>query len=532
MRRWNGWGDNTVQYPLSPAAESFLGDHLGTGSPHPDASFEAVLAQIPESRLQPSGLISDEPHQRLLHARGQSFPDWVVMRSGSITAFPDGVAFPATATDLSDLIGYATRVGALLIPYGGGTSVVGHVNPPESDLPVVTVNMRRMNRLESLSERDHLAAFGAGVCGPELEAQLRARYLTLGHYPQSFEFSTLGGWIAARSKGQQALLYGRIEDLFAGGTLITPAGKLVLPPYPGSAAGPDLRHLVLGSEGRMGFITSATVRVSPLPEKEEFHGLFFPDFVSGQTAVREMVQAQLPLSMLRLSTPEETVTTLTLAGHERLIGILQQFLTMRGIADEKSLLLVAFSGTETLAKATRKEALDIAKKHGGIHVGRQFGKQWRKSRFRSPYLRNTLWDMGYAVDTLETAVPWHQVDDVLDRLESTLRSALHEEGERVHVFSHLSHVYSSGSSIYVTYLFRLATDPQESLARWRRLKTAASEVIVAAGATISHQHGIGTDHLPYLASEKGTLGMGLIEDVVRRLDPRGIMNPGKLLSTA
>ncbi|MFL7839393.1 MAG: FAD-binding oxidoreductase [Candidatus Promineifilaceae bacterium] len=532
MRRWNGWGDNTVQYPLAANAASFLEKKIGKGVPPKDAQLADVLAGMPHSRLADNPLISKEPEQRLRHARGQSLPDWIALRSGTISTFPDGVAFPESQSDIADLIQFAIQTGARLIPYGGGTSVVGHINPLSSDEPVVTVDMRHMNRMTAFHEKSLLATFNAGVSGPDLEAQLRALGCTLGHYPQSFEYSTLGGWIATHSKGQQALFYGRIEDLFAGGTLLSPAGTLNIPAHPSSAAGPDLRHLVLGSEGRLGFITQAVVRASPLPAKEEFHGLFFPDFSAGQAAVREMVQAGLPLSMLRLSTVEETETTLVLAGHERAIGLVEQYLSVRGISKDKSMLLAGFSGTERLVTTTRKEVQALAKKHGGVHVGKQFGKQWRKSRFRSPYLRNTLWEKGYAVDTLETAVPWHLLDKTLSSIEDAINKAIDPFDERMHLFSHISHLYKSGASVYVTYIFRLLEDSQETLLRWEKMKAAASEAIVAQGATISHQHGIGLDHQPYMTAEKGSLGIDLITDSIRRLDPRGIMNPGKLINTA
>jgi alkyldihydroxyacetonephosphate synthase len=529
MQRWNGWGDDTVQYPLAPNAISFLVEHIGKGIPQKDARLVDILARMPKSRLPDNRLITKVPEQRLRHSRGQSLPDWIALRSGLIGSFPDGIAFPEDEADIVDLMKFAIETGAQLIPYGGGTSVVGHINPTIGDGPVLTVNMRHMNRMAAFDDRSLLATFGAGVSGPDLEAQLRARNHTLGHYPQSFEYSTLGGWIATRSKGQQALFYGRIEDLFAGGTLIAPAGKLSLPPYPASAAGPDLRHLVLGSEGRMGIITEATVRVSPLPEKEDFHGLFFPDFAAGQAAVREMVQAGLPLSMLRLSTPVETETTLVMAGHERAIGLVEQYLGVRGVSQGKSMLMAGFSGTEHLVKATRKEAQAIAKRHGGIHVGKQFGQQWRKSRFRSPYLRNTLWELGYAVDTLETAVPWNHLDETLFSIETAISNALNDANERVHIFSHISHLYSSGASVYVTFIFRLAKDPQENLLRWENMKRAASKVIVKKKGTISHQHGVGIDHKPYLAAEKGSLGVEIIKDVIHVSDPYGVMNPGKLI---
>ena len=307
MKRWNGWGATTVDYPLPETATGLLAEWVGPGTSAAGLSLAEMLARVPPSRLPDHPLIDTSPEVRLRHARGQSLPDWVALRCGLVDSFPDGVAFPLHDEDVRTLLAFAGRKGITLIPYGGGTSVVGHINPLPGERPVLTVDMGRMNRLRRFDEESLLATFGAGVAGPDLEAQLRARGCTLGHYPQSFEYSTLGGWIASRSSGQQSLGYGRIEELFVGGHLQSPAGPLPLPAtFPVSAAGPDLRHLVLGSEGRLGVITEATVRASPLPEKEEFYGVFFPDFESGRAATRAMVQAGLPLSMLRLSTAVET----------------------------------------------------------------------------------------------------------------------------------------------------------------------------------------------------------------------------------
>jgi alkyldihydroxyacetonephosphate synthase len=532
VKRWNGWGDDTISYPLSESPRRFLEDLVGPGRPPCDATLAEVVASVPSSRLPPHPLVSDDPEVRVRHARGQSLPDWIAVRSGRIPAFPDGVAYPSTDAEVRDLISYAREVCGRLIPYGGGTSVVGHVNPLPGDEPVLTVGLGRLNQLRHFDETSHLATFGAGITGPDLEAQLRARGCTLGHFPQSFEFSTLGGWIVTRSSGQQSLGYGRIEKLFAGGHLQAPAGILDLPPFPASAAGPDLREAVLGSEGRLGILTEATIRVAPLPEREDFHAAFFPDIDRGRQAVRQIMQARLPLSMLRLSTAIETQTTLALAGHQRLIGALERLLQFRGLGAPKGckcMLMLGFTGRAAVVKAARKEALGIAGHHGGVHVGRTFGREWHKSRFRTPYLRNTLWEMGYAIDTLETATEWSKVPMMLTAIESALRPGLADIGERVHVFSHLSHLYPYGSSIYTTYLYRIAPDPDETLRRWQVLKTAASRAIVTHGGTISHQHGVGADHLPYLEAEKGPLGMAAIRGLCARFDPEGTMNPGKLV---
>lgn len=527
MRRWNGWGDDSVIYPLAASAAKKLSEWVGPSAPKPEAAREDVLKRVPTSRLSAHPLVSTDAEIRLRHACGQSFPDWVAMRSGEIPAFPDGVAFPENEAHVMELLSYAKKAGVKLIPYGGGTSVVGHISAP-ADSPSLTVSMARMNQLLDLDKTSMLATFGAGVSGPDLEAHLRAHNLTLGHYPQSFEYSTLGGWIVTRSSGQQSLRYGRIEKLFAGGRVVSPAGVLDLPNFPASAAGPDLRESILGSEGRLGFVTQATVRVSPLPQVEAFHAVFFPDFESGQESVRQILQNNLPLGMLRLSTARETATTLALAGHETAIGALEALLGLRGLKDEKTMMLMGLVGNNDIMRATRHAALANCAKNDGVHVGRIFGNQWHKNRFKTPYLRNTLWEMGYAIDTLETATTWAKVPETLAAIETAIREGLGEEGERVHVFSHLSHTYASGCSIYVMFLFRMAATHAETLARWRKLKTAASQAIVANGATISHQHGVGTDHAPYLPAEKGPLGMSALRRLAETFDPDGLMNPGKL----
>lgn len=536
MKRWNGWGNEQVDYHLPPAAPAFLADVAGPPQARPTVPLVVALAAVPPSDL--SGALSDHrlldagADARLRHARGQSLPDWVALRFGAITRYPDAVAYPTDEEQVKQLIVLAQKTGARLIPYGGGTSVVGHVNPPAGDEPVLTVDMGRMLRLIDLDETNRLATFGAGVTGPHLEAQLRAHGYTLGHFPQSFEFSTLGGWVATHSSGQQSLHYGRIADLFAGGRLIAPAGLLDLPPFPASAAGPDLRQLVLGCEGRLGIITQATVRIRPLPAMEDFHAVFFPDWKGATAAVRELAQSELALSMLRLSDPVETATTLLLAGHERTISMLERLLRRRGVGDGKCMLLFGVSGSAEAVKQLRRAALDVTERFGGLHVGRMMGSEWRKSRFHTPYLRNTLWDRGYAVDTVETVVGWSALENAHQAILDALRSGLAESGERVHAFAHLSHFYPTGVCLYVTYLFRVAPTADETLARWQTLKQAASLEILRHGGSISHQHGVGIDHLPYLVAEKGELGLKILAGLAHSFDPTGIMNPGKLVDLA
>jgi alkyldihydroxyacetonephosphate synthase len=529
MRRWNGWGDTTVTYPLPDSAAAFLEEILGPFTPHPDTRWEELLAKVPESNLPKHRLIDTGADTRLLHARGQSLPDWIALRYGTVKQFPDGVAFVNSEEDVKELLSFAYAKDIHLIPYGGGTSVVGHINPTEGGNPMLTVNLSRMNRLTALDETSRLATIQAGANGPQIENQLQAHGYTLGHFPQSFELSTLGGWIATRSSGQQSYYYGRIEDLFAGGHIETPQDAIHLPSLPASAAGPDLRHIILGSEGRLGIITEAVVRVRPLPEVESFYGVFFHNWEDGVTAMRIAAQENLMVSMLRLSDPQETQTTLILSGKDDLVRWADRGLNLLNYRENRCLMIYGLTGSQRQERQTQARAKAIFSAQGGLYTGELIGKTWRKSRFKTPYLRNTLWERGVALDTLETALPWDKVIPAAAEVKESITRAFEGQDARVLVFSHLSHVYEDGASIYVTFLFLRTKDPEELLERWRTAKAAASETIVRWGGTISHQHGIGQDHAPYLEAEKSKTGLQLIQSICDAMDPKGLLNPGKLI---
>ncbi|MDQ8036283.1 MAG: FAD-binding oxidoreductase [Pedobacter sp.] len=529
MRKWNGWGDESTDFPASTAVTVFLKKLLGEAKSLPDATHADVLARVPASRLPAHPLINTDAAIRLMHARGQSLPDWLALRSGDIGIFPDGVAEPESAAEVRQLLQFAQQHDVVLIPYGGGTSVAGHITPLPDARPVLTLSLAKLNKLLALDKQSQIATLGAGANGPRVEALLNAQGYTLGHFPQSFELSTLGGWVVTRSSGQQSLRYGRIEQMFAGGTLETLQGTLDLPTFPASSAGPDLREIVLGSEGRIGILTDVKVRVTRLPEAEEFHVFFLPDWERASAAMREVAQQRLPLSMMRLSNAEETRTQLILAGHERAVAVLDRVLRLRGAGDGRCMMTVGLTGSRDGISFSRQQLKKILKAHGAVATGQMLGKKWAANRFKAPYLRESLWKLGYAVDTLETAVDWPKVTSTVANIEAALRNGLKEEGETVLAFTHLSHLYAQGSSIYTTYVYRVGSDYAETLARWKKLKAAASEEIVKAGGTISHQHGVGRDHAPYLPAEKGELGMNTLQALCRHFDPDGRLNPGKLL---
>ena len=534
MRRWNGWGDDTVKAHLAPEALDFLRAQVGPTHAPRDAELASVCVQIPASRfgvdVPEHPLIDRSAEARLRSSYGQSLGDWIALRFGRIGRVSDGVAFPESRAQVRELLDWAAAHQVLVIPCGGATSVVGHLSPA-ADEPraVLTLNLTRLRALTHLNREAQLATFEAGVLGPDLEAQLRVQGYTLGHFPQSFEYASLGGWVVTRSSGQQSARYGRAENWFAGGRLLTPGGELQIPPLPASAAGPDLREWVLGSEGRLGVLTDVTVRVSRLPEEERFLGVFLPSWEAGLAAVRELAQRKVAVSMLRLANAVETLTTLRLAGHAAQIAWLEKYLGWRGCGEGKVLLFIGLTGSRTQVLNSQREALGLVRSFGGVSTGQMLGKKWAAKRFAGVYLRNALWEAGYMVDTMETAIPWGGTTAMVDAIESAGRSALAEVGERCHAYTHLSHVYASGSSVYSTFVFRVGRDAEDSRARWVALKAAVSEAIVSQGGTISHQHGVGRDHAAYLPAEKGGAGMAALGAVVRHFDPAGVLDSGNLI---
>jgi alkyldihydroxyacetonephosphate synthase len=527
MRRWNGWGDDETNYPIPNGGLEFLQGEIGEGRLLPDAELATVVQTVPESRLPEHPLIDRDPEVRVRHARGQSFPDWLAMRSGEFGVFPDGVAIPTNQEEIRTLLALAREHGWLLIPYGGGTSVAGHVTPSREERPILTIALTKMNKLLDLDTQSQIATFGPGTRGPDVEAQLVDKGYVLGHFPQSFELSTVGGWVATRSSGQQSWRYGRIEQMFAGCTLETFQGPLEVPTIPASSAGPDLREIIMGSEGRFGIISEVKMRVTPLPAVETFRVAFAPSWATSLELARRAAQAKIPLSMMRLSNAIETRTHLALSGKPQMVTWLNRYLRLRGISDGKSMVTYGVTGTAAQCSSATSQLHSLFRELGVVSMGSRPGAVWEHSRFRSPYLRHTLWEQGYSVDTLETAVNWTNLPAAVEAIETSIREAVPDL--KIHVFTHLSHIYPQGASIYTSYVFPNGPDYDTTLSYWRAIKHAASQTVVGNGGTISHQHGVGRDHAPYLHVEKGPLGMKALGALADHFDPGGILNPGTLL---
>ena len=533
--RWNGWGNISINKKVSPHGAKLIKSHIGKTKKTSSVSLQQVLKTVPKSRLPAAmtklATVSIDKEVRLRHARGQSFPDWIAMHSGAFEVFPDGVAFPESTADVETLLTLASEHDLIVIPFGGGTSVVGHINPQKGSRPVLTIAMSKMDQLIDLDTESQIATFGAGTQGPSVEAQLDAQGYRLGHYPQSWELSTLGGWIAARSSGQQSLGYGRIEQMFAGGTLVTPQGVLNIADIPASSAGPDLREMMMGTEGRAGIFTEVKMRVQPQPEEELFKVAFLPNWEAGKEVLRQAVQKNIRLSMLRLSNAVETDAHLHLGTSPSQFLAISAYLKARGLDSQKVMLTYGVSGDKAQNKLALTQFNKLLKQHGSVtgKITDIMGSVWAHGRFKFPYLRGTLWDKGIMVDTFETATNWNNIDEQMQQMQEAVRTSLTDEGEEVMAFTHISHVYKQGASLYTTYFFRAAKDHATTLKRWQKIKQAASLSLANGTATISHQHGVGRDHAPYLAAEKGKLGIQVTRDMLKSLDPEQRMNPGVLI---
>jgi alkyldihydroxyacetonephosphate synthase len=539
--RWWGWGEDSGAISLPEPAAALLREELGVVSSERRDRLPLEQVRLPPPAIPArarerlagilgGGHVRDDRLARVGHSAGRSYPDLVRLRAGDASSAPDVVATPGSTADVRAVLAACADERLALVPFGGGTSVVGGVEPIRDGFAAaVSLDMRRMDRLVGIDGRSLTATLEAGLFGPAVEAQLGAHGLALGHFPQSFEFSTVGGWVATRSAGQASTGYGRIDELVEGLHCVAPAGELEARPHPASAAGPALRELLVGSEGVLGVITQVTLRVRPAPRERRYEGWSFRDFAEGVEAFRVMEQADASPDVARLSDPQETRLSLALGwsgGLAERTG--RAWLRIRG-HEGGCLAIVGFEGDGEQVERRRARTAALLRGGGGLALGRRPGAAWLRGRFAAPYLRDELLDRGVLVETLETATRWSNLEALYRAVEGALRSSLESRGTPPFVMCHISHLYRSGASLYFTFL--AAQERDAPLEQWRAAKTAASEAIVTAGGTITHHHAVGRDHAPWMNAEVGEMGVELIRAAKERLDPAGIMNPGKLLPT-
>jgi alkyldihydroxyacetonephosphate synthase len=502
-----GWGELGAGPSLPDHALGLLREELGVSGEVVDRPVALKDVRLREPALDASSLrllselaeVCTDREARVLRCRGKSYLDLLAQRAGACEDAPDAVVAPADHDGVLAVLQACNQAGVAVVPFGGGTSVVGGLEPLRGPFEaLISLDLRRLESV-SVDPRSSTATLGAGLRLPEADRALAAHGLTLGHVPQSYEWATVGGCVATRSAGQASTGRGRIDENLVAVRVATPLGELATRDAPASAAGPELRQLVAGSEGVLGVITAATLRVHRVTE-ERYEGWLLPDFETGCDVLRRLEQGGQAPAVARLSDEEETRTALALAGAPGIV---------RRVAGERCLLVLGSHG---------REAGRVLRAAGARYATRKPGERWAHSRFDGPHLRDDLIDRGVMVETLETATSWSNLAALRDAVRAALPGLL--------VGCHVSHLYPTGASLYFTVLGRRSDDPA---AQWRALKAAATDAIVAAGGTITHHHAVGRDHAPWMAAEVGELGLEVLRALKDRCDPAGIMNPRKLL---
>ncbi|MBN1953785.1 MAG: FAD-binding oxidoreductase [Anaerolineae bacterium] len=524
LRAWLELPDDQPQKPAVSLAEIDL---------RPGRLDDPVLNSL--YRLLGQAVVRTDLQCRVEHAAGKSYRDLVQVRAGTIPNPPDAVVYPADEGQVAAILTWAADRDIAVVPFGGGSGVLGAVEPMPGEQLTLTLDTAQLDRLVALDRISHTARIQAGATGPEVERQLNEHGFTLGHFPQSFEFSTLGGWIATRAAGQTSTGYGKIEDMTQAVRLVTPGGIITTKNTPASAAGPSLLQMLIGSEGAYGVITEATMRVRPYPQVQDYRGFLFRSFADGIAALRDLMQSGLRPTIARLSDAAETTGFSALThehhGMRALIDrALEAYLKQRQyqIGGGSCLLLLGRDGHPQELGPFWKAANDLCADHRGLRLGKSAGKSWKRDRFAHPYLRDIMMDAGVMVDTLETATTWSNLPRLYDEMTTAVRAAIQSSGGGPgYVMTHISHVYQWGASLYTTFLGRQL--PGREIEQWWSVKREATETILAAGGTLSHHHGVGRDHAEWLAEEVGPVGMTILQAVKQALDPEGIMNPGVLI---
>src|SRR4051794_24877524 len=518
---WCRWGDPAQAGPLSESAFALVDAFIGTSQtpavePEDVRLSEPLAANLLEELAGIVGAehVLTDDETRLHRTRGKSTPDLLKLRAGDGTDSPDAVVGPGTHDEVAALIAWAVERHVALVPFGGGTSVVGGlVARREGYAGVVSLDLVRFDKLLAVDTDSMTATLEPGLRGPAAEALLAEHGLTLGHFPQSFEYASIGGFAVTRSSGQSSSGYGRFDSLVVGLRVATPQGELALGSSPANAAGPDLRQVVMGSEGAFGVVTAVTVRVRKVPAVKVYEKWRWDSFDAGAAAMRMLAQSGVLPTVLRLS--DEAETSVNLAEPAE-VG--------REQAPESSagcMMVTGYEGTQEAVDAKRTACTALLAGLGGTSLGEDDG--WAEGRFHGPYLRDSLLDVGVLVETLETVTFWSNLRRVYDAVSDALTTSL---GEGTLVLCHISHVYETGASLYFTVATRRSEDP---LAQWQAAKQAASDAIIDNGASITHHHAVGQDHKPWLAREIGPVGVRMLRALKQELDPSGVLNPGVLI---
>jgi alkyldihydroxyacetonephosphate synthase len=548
--KWWGWGHEGVEFSHEdkPALGPFIADKIGVDvRVKSTAPWRFDQLEIAEPNLPPElradleeavgeRFVSTDALDRVVHGRGKSLRDLIRQRRGELPRLPDVVVRPGSEDDVTAAVQAAMRADAVLIPFGGGSSISGSLQAPDEELrPVVSVDLERLDQVLEIDRESRLARVQAGVFGPRLEEQLEARGYTFGHFPDSFPHSTLGGWIATRSSGMQSDRYGDIADMVKGLRVVTPAGTLVARPVPAASNGPSVRQMVLGSEGRLGIITEATVHVRRIPEQRTIVGYLFPTFAEGLAAMRDLAAGEYSVSVTRVSDANETQFSFAMRVNPTLLDKLQSTALKAYVsrrlgfdAEQMCLSFIGYEGSSRHVAAQRRAVGRLVKRHGGLCVGTGPGVLYDQKKFDIPYIRDFLLDRGAPGDVSETATTWSNLMPLCDAVRTEANRAFDRLGVQGYFMCHLSHSYHSGACLYFTFAFK-ATSDAAMLGEYEVVKSAIQQAFVDNGGTLSHHHAVGTEHAQWLLEDISAPGVAMLDALFDGFDPGRHMNPGKIV---
>ena len=549
--KWWGWGVDGVAFHHEdkPAFRPFVINAIDLDvntTPTAPLSLEELPVPAPmisaELLDELTGAVGAENAiqddlDRIVHTYGKSVRDLLRLRAGDIPRVPDVVVYPADEAEVQLIVDYAVAADAVLIPYGGGSNISGSLHAPEDETrSVISVDLGRLNKLISIDEESGLARIQAGVQGPDLEKQLIAQGWTLGHYPDSFSHSTLGGWVATRSSGMQSDKYGDIADIARGMRVVMPGKVLEVRPLPHTSTGPSVREMVLGSEGRLGVITEVTVQVHRIPEVRVILGYLFPSWEAGLAAMQEISTSDAHPSITRVSDAKETAFSFATRKKSSKISIssviskgLMKVLERRGWKlSEVCLSFIGYEGGKPHVARQKKIVKDIVGKHGGILVGKGPGELYDQKKFDTPYIRDFLLDRGAIGDVSETAAPWSKLLPLYRNVMTAAEKVYAQLGVTGWIMCHLSHSYHSGACLYFTFAFK--HDGVDPLAQYEPLKNAIQQAFVDSDGTLSHHHAVGTEHAAWLEQDISAPGVHMIDGLFTAMDPGRNFNPGKIVA--
>lgn len=548
--KWWGWGEEGIAFEHrdKPALAPFVRKVIGIDlhSPPlsvpdfdrlevPPSALKGTLQADLEAAVGPDSVIV-EPKDRVVHTYGKSLRDLVRLRQGDLGRVPDAVVYPSDEAQVAAVLNAALAADAVVIAFGGGTNIAGSLEAPRGEQrPVISVDLGRLHRVLELDPVSQLARIEAGALGPDLEAQLNASGWTLGHFPDSFNHSSLGGWIATRSSGMQSDKYGDISGITKAVRLVSPAGVLHTRAVPATSTGPSVREMVLGSEGRLGIITEATVQVHRVPEQRQILGYFFPDWGRGLSAMAELAASDLSPSVTRISDANETAFSLatrkrsTLASRLVSAGMKQYLQRRRGLdLDRLCLSFIGYEGSAARVRAQRKGVGAIVARHGGLCIGSGPGALYDQKKFDTPYIRDFLLDRGALADVSETAAAWSKLPELYSGVIAEATDAFRAIGVQGFIMCHMAHSYHSGACLYFTFAFKPAAGAPP-LDQYDAVKAAVQGAFLRHGGTLSHHHAVGAEHARWLAEDLSPAGAAMVTALFDGVDPGHNLNPGKIV---